>query len=194
MRRSEFITWSELKVGVLVTVALALFLIALFTLGGRVGVFSPKYTLYTLMPTVSGLSAGAPVRLAGVDVGSVGSVRFIDDHRTGHCQPCGMRVAWADPEYRARILAARKNQRKRCLRCGENEPKVSGKYHAVEATKRIVDRAMDLSGGAGMFKGNELERLYRDARCGGFHPANAGLVHELVGKSVLGILGAEPRF
>jgi alkylation response protein AidB-like acyl-CoA dehydrogenase len=71
---------------------------------------------------------------------------------------------------------------------------VSGKYHAVEATKRIVDRAMDLSGGAGMFKGNELERLYRDARCGGFHPANAGLVHELVGKSVLGLLGAEPRF
>ena len=71
---------------------------------------------------------------------------------------------------------------------------VSAKYHAVEATKRIVDRAMDLSGGAGMFKGNELERLYRDARCGGFHPANSGFVHELVGKSVLGILGAEPRF
>jgi phospholipid/cholesterol/gamma-HCH transport system substrate-binding protein len=61
-----------------VTVALALFLVALFTLGGRVGIFSPKYTLYTLMPTVSGLSAGAPVRLAGVDVGSVGSVQFID--------------------------------------------------------------------------------------------------------------------
>jgi len=71
---------------------------------------------------------------------------------------------------------------------------VSAKYHAVEATKRIVDRAMDLSGGAGMFKGNELERLYRDARCGGFHPANSGLVHELVGKSLLGLLGAEPRF
>lgn len=79
MRRSEFITWSELKVGILATVAVALFMVALFTLGGRVGVFSPKYQLYTLMPTVSGLSAGAPVRLAGVDVGSVGSVRFIDD-------------------------------------------------------------------------------------------------------------------
>ncbi len=79
MRRSEYITWSELKVGILVTVGLALFATALFTLGGRMGVFSPKYTLYTLMPTVSGLSAGAPVRLAGVDVGSVGAVRFIDD-------------------------------------------------------------------------------------------------------------------
>ena len=45
-----------------------------------------------------------------------------------------------------------------------------------------------------MRRGHPLERLYRDARCGGFHPANAGLVHELVGKSALGLLGAEPRF
>lgn len=78
MRRSEFITWSELKVGILVAVALALFVVALFTLGGRVGILAPRYTLYTLMPSVSGLSPGAPVRLAGVGVGSVNSVRFID--------------------------------------------------------------------------------------------------------------------
>ena len=31
---------------------------------------------------------------------------------------------------------------------------------------------MEVSGGAGMFKANELERLFRDARCGRFHPAN----------------------
>ncbi|MGH7557189.1 MAG: MlaD family protein [Gemmatimonadota bacterium] len=78
MRRSEFITWSELKVGILVAVGLALFVIALFTLGGRLGIFAPRYTLYTLMPSVSGLSPGAPVRLAGVGVGSVERVRFID--------------------------------------------------------------------------------------------------------------------
>jgi alkylation response protein AidB-like acyl-CoA dehydrogenase len=71
---------------------------------------------------------------------------------------------------------------------------VSAKYHAVEGAKRIVDLAMDVSGGTGMFKSNELERLYRDVRCGGFHPANSSLVHELVGKSTLGILGEEPRW
>jgi alkylation response protein AidB-like acyl-CoA dehydrogenase len=71
---------------------------------------------------------------------------------------------------------------------------VSAKYRAVEGAKRIVDLAMDVSGGTGMFKSSELERLYRDVRCGGFHPANSALVHELVGKSALGILGEEPRW
>ena len=72
---------------------------------------------------------------------------------------------------------------------------VSAKYHAVEAAKRVVDLAMELSGGAGMFKANELERLYRDVRAGGFHPANSALVHEIVGKTALGIdMGEQPRW
>jgi len=71
---------------------------------------------------------------------------------------------------------------------------VSAKYHCVEGAKRIVDLAMEVSGGTGMFKSSELERLYRDVRCGGFHPANSALVHELVGKTTLGILGEEPRW
>ncbi len=71
---------------------------------------------------------------------------------------------------------------------------VSAKYHAVEAAKRIVDLALDTSGGGGMFRGNELERMYRDVRCGGFHPANSAVVHEIVGKTAVGTLGAEPRW
>jgi alkylation response protein AidB-like acyl-CoA dehydrogenase len=66
---------------------------------------------------------------------------------------------------------------------------VAAKYHCVEGAFRAVDRAMDVSGGRGMFKGDELERIYRDARCGRFHPANAMTVHEVVGKSALGVLG-----
>ena len=52
---------------------------------------------------------------------------------------------------------------------------------------RIVDTAMEISGGFGMFKKNELERLFRDARAGRFHPANAALAHEIIGKLTLGI-------
>ncbi len=71
---------------------------------------------------------------------------------------------------------------------------VSAKYRAVEGAKRVVDLAMDVSGGTGMFKTNELERLYRDVRCGGFHPANGAIAHEVVGKSALGILGEATRW
>ncbi|GAC1478970.1 MAG: acyl-CoA dehydrogenase family protein [Acidimicrobiales bacterium] len=71
---------------------------------------------------------------------------------------------------------------------------VAAKFKAVEGAKRIVDLAMDVSGGSGMFKSSELERLYRDVRCGGFHPANSAIVHEIVGKTALGVLGEEPRW
>jgi alkylation response protein AidB-like acyl-CoA dehydrogenase len=72
---------------------------------------------------------------------------------------------------------------------------VSAKLHAVEAAWKIADLAMELSGGSGMFRGNELERLFRDARCGRFHPANSFLTHEIVAKTALGIdLGEQPRW
>ena len=61
------------------------------------------------------------------------------------------------------------------------------KYNVVEAAFRVADRALDLSGGFGMFKKSELERLFRDARAGRFHPANSALAHELVAKMTLGI-------
>jgi alkylation response protein AidB-like acyl-CoA dehydrogenase len=72
---------------------------------------------------------------------------------------------------------------------------LAAKYHAVEACWQIVDKAMETSGGAGMFRSNELERVFRDARCGRFHPANTFLTHEVVAKTALGIdLGEQPRW
>lgn len=72
---------------------------------------------------------------------------------------------------------------------------VSMKYHAVEGSWKVVDKALDLSGGFGIFKVAGLERLFRDARLGKIHPANSALAHELVGKLTLGISPDEqPRW
>ena len=72
---------------------------------------------------------------------------------------------------------------------------VGAKYNCVETCWQVVDKAMDISSGHGMFRGTELERLFRDARCGRFHPATSNLVHEIVGKTALGIdLGEQPRW
>jgi alkylation response protein AidB-like acyl-CoA dehydrogenase len=69
------------------------------------------------------------------------------------------------------------------------------KYHAVETSWRIVDLALDTLGGFGIFKKAGLERLFRDARLGRIHPANAMLTHEIVAKITLGIsLDETPRW
>lgn len=70
----------------------------------------------------------------------------------------------------------------------------SMKWRAVEAAKRVVDIALDVTGGGGMFRGRELERLYRDVRCGGFHPGNDALTHEMVGKVALGLAADGARW
>ena len=64
---------------------------------------------------------------------------------------------------------------------------VAAKYHAVEGAFRVVDRALDLAGGFGIFRQGPFERLFRDARLGRIHPANSMLTHELAAKLTLGI-------
>jgi alkylation response protein AidB-like acyl-CoA dehydrogenase len=71
---------------------------------------------------------------------------------------------------------------------------VAAKYHAVEGARRVVKLALDVVGGGGIFKTNELERLLRDVTLGPVHPANSNVVHEVVGKTALGLLGQPPRW
>ena len=71
----------------------------------------------------------------------------------------------------------------------------AAKYHAVEGAWRVVDRGLDLAGGAGIFRSAGYERLLRDARLGRIHPANSFLTHEVVGKTALGIgMDEQPRW
>jgi alkylation response protein AidB-like acyl-CoA dehydrogenase len=72
---------------------------------------------------------------------------------------------------------------------------VAAKHRCVEGAFKVADMALEISGGRGMFRGDELERLYRDARCGRFHPANPMVVHEVMGKCALGVLADDgPRW
>jgi alkylation response protein AidB-like acyl-CoA dehydrogenase len=64
---------------------------------------------------------------------------------------------------------------------------VTTKHVAVTEAWRVVDTALDLSGGGGIFKRSRIEQIFRDARLGRFHPTNGLLTHEMVGKLSLGI-------
>ena len=69
---------------------------------------------------------------------------------------------------------------------------VTAKHVGVTHAWKVVDTALDLTGGGGIFKRHRMEQLFRDARLGLIHPANSLLTHEVVGKTSLGIDPDDP--
>ena len=71
----------------------------------------------------------------------------------------------------------------------------AAKYRATDGAFRVVDRALDVAGGFGIFRSGPFEQIFRDARIGRLHPSNAMLTHEICGKLALGIsLDEQPRW
>jgi len=83
MAQRKQLTWSELRVGLFVLVGLSILAAGIFYVTG--GPLGPKYRLKTYLPEVSGLASGAPVRVDGVEVGNVESIRLLP--RTGGKTP-----------------------------------------------------------------------------------------------------------
>jgi phospholipid/cholesterol/gamma-HCH transport system substrate-binding protein len=80
--KSKALTWTELRVGVVVIVSLALLAFTILYVGGGGGSpFARHYVLKALMPDVNGLKAGAPVRVGGVEVGNVTGVGFAREEK-----------------------------------------------------------------------------------------------------------------
>lgn len=79
MPRTRSLAWSELKIGVLTIAAIVVAAVTIFSVMGSKGFFWQRSTLKTKFPNVAGLKAGSPVRVAGVEVGSVTEVVFNGD-------------------------------------------------------------------------------------------------------------------
>lgn len=82
MPQRKQVTWSDLRVGLLVLAGLFLIAVTVFYVTGA-GVLQPKYRLVTYLSEVSGLAVGAPVRLDGVEIGNVDSIRMTPRPPTG---------------------------------------------------------------------------------------------------------------
>lgn len=76
MKRSQNIAWAQAKAGIFIVVALLFFGGAVLIMGEKTKMFVPKGKLSLIMTDVAGLKTGAPVWLAGVDVGVVTAIRF----------------------------------------------------------------------------------------------------------------------
>ena len=66
-------------------------------------------------------------------------------------------------------------------------PRLSGlKLRTTDTARGIVETAMQVAGGAGYFRGSEIERLYRDVLAGMFHPSSEDSAHDSMARAVLG--------
>jgi len=79
MPRTRSLAWSELKIGIVSVFALAIAGVLIFMVSGEGGFFWQRYSLKTVFADIEGLKEGAPVRVAGVEVGSVKKMDFAGD-------------------------------------------------------------------------------------------------------------------
>src|SRR4030095_1766531 len=79
MPRTRSLAWAELKIGLVSIFAIVMASILIFLLSGQGGFFWQRYSLKTVFSNIAGLKTGAPVRLAGVEIGSVKDIQFMGD-------------------------------------------------------------------------------------------------------------------
>ncbi len=75
------ITWSGLKVGIVITAAFLILLISILFAGDIENLLVPKVTIHALFTDVRGLKEKSPVWFSGVEIGSVKAIRFSRDEK-----------------------------------------------------------------------------------------------------------------
>ena len=77
MKRSSYITWDQLKVGVLILVALVIIAASIVKLGQAGNLFGKRYRLVAFVATAGGLRIGGQVTIAGQVAGSIKDIKFL---------------------------------------------------------------------------------------------------------------------
>jgi phospholipid/cholesterol/gamma-HCH transport system substrate-binding protein len=75
MPRTRSLAFAELKLGIISVVAIVLAGMMIFAVGGG-GFWWQQYPLKTMFPNVAGIKSGSPVRVAGIEKGSVSRVEI----------------------------------------------------------------------------------------------------------------------
>ncbi|MGE0454706.1 MAG: MlaD family protein [Vicinamibacteria bacterium] len=83
-KTAKALTWTELRVGLVALASLGILAVTILYIGSGGGTpFAPRYVVRALMSDVNGLKPGAPVRVGGVEVGTVTHVDFASSGARG---------------------------------------------------------------------------------------------------------------
>jgi phospholipid/cholesterol/gamma-HCH transport system substrate-binding protein len=77
MKRATMVSWSELKVGVVIIVAFIVLVITMFKLGEAANLFTKRYDLVAYVKDGKGLTRGSSVSVDGQVVGDIKSIEFL---------------------------------------------------------------------------------------------------------------------
>ncbi len=82
MAHRKQLTWTELRVGLFVLVGMLVLVVGILKVTAT-GILAAKYRLRTFLPEVEGLNIGAPVRLDGLEIGSVDAISINPNPKPG---------------------------------------------------------------------------------------------------------------
>ena len=77
MKRSSTLTWDQLRVGLVILLAVAVLGVAVYKLGESANLFSKRYELIAYLPDANGLRVGGSVMVAGQLAGTVEKIDFL---------------------------------------------------------------------------------------------------------------------
>ena len=150
---------TELRVGIFVSVALIVGFIVVFALGRSSALFASRNHYTATFASANGLRPGSPVRMAGIDVGTVDSVSFRDDGRA--------QIAFSVRTSEAHFVTG--------PRAGATDPASTGASVASIGSKGLLgDGLIDLLPGTGdpLPDGSEVQA----AESGGIMAAAQGAI------------------
>ncbi|UCD34492.1 MAG: MCE family protein [Nitrospiraceae bacterium] len=73
--------WARLRVGMVMSLTLAVILLAVLFAGSIEKIFVPRVVIYAMVDDVKGLREGAPVWFSGVEIGSVRAIEFMEKQK-----------------------------------------------------------------------------------------------------------------
>ncbi len=103
MEKRDFV--KQLYAGLFFIIGIGLIMVVVLAIGIEKGLIQPKFAMRAVFSEVGGLKVGAPIRLSGVNVGTVKEIDFLEEPVAGRSVIVTMHIF---TRYRSQVVKATK--------------------------------------------------------------------------------------